>query len=213
MGEALGSGLVKKYSDLKWSVLEKFPASAEKAKSLGAILADSLASLAKTSEVLIIAIKPQDIPGLMKELKPYITPSHTIISLAAGLKTSYFQEALGTLQVIRFMPNLAAKAGKSLVGVAFGDGVDSARGDSALEIASSLGQGSLVPEKLMSAVTGISGSGLAFVFEFIHALALGGVREGLPYSQALDFALATVEGAVALLRQTGEHPSAMGEPP
>jgi len=209
MGEALGSGLSMKYGDLKWTVLEKFAPAAEKALSLGAQVVDNLQKLAGQSEVLIVAIKPQDIPEMLKNLAPWIKPEHTIISIAAGLKTTFFQEKLGTHQVVRYMPNLAAKAGKSLVGVAFGQGLDPQRGELALEIASSLGQGSLVPEKLMSAVTGISGSGLAFVFEFIHALALGGVREGLPYPQALDFSLATVEGAAALLRQSGEHPSAM----
>lgn len=209
MGEALGAGLAAGHPDLIWSVLEKYPAAGEKARNLGAHLVEDLAELADRSRVLIVAVKPQDIPGLLKELRPHIRPKHTVISLAAGLKTSYFQESLGTAQVVRFMPNLAAKAGKCLVGVAFGSGLEEARGALAMEIAGALGKGSLVPEKLMSAVTGISGSGLAFVFEFIHALALGGVREGLPYPQALDFALATVEGAVALIESTGEHPTAL----
>lgn len=210
MGEALGAGLKARYgSELKLGVLEKFPPSADKAQALGAVIFQSLEVLARESEILIVAIKPQDIPGLLVELKPLIRPVHTVISLAAGLKTSYFQEALGTQQVVRYMPNLAAKAGKSLVGVAFGVGLEESRGTRALEIATALGKGSLVPEKLMGAVTGISGSGIAFVFEFIHALALGGVREGLPYPQALDFALSTVEGAAALVRSTGEHPVAL----
>lgn len=208
MGEALGAGLKTRSGEFKLLVLEKVPVLQEKALALGATLAPDLAALAE-ADVLIVAIKPQDIPGLLKDLAPQVKPRHTIISLAAGLKTAYFQDALGTPQVARYMPNLAAKAQKSLVGVAFGAGLDPQRGTLVLEIAGALGQGSLVPEKLMSAVTGISGSGLAYVFEFIHALALGGVREGLPYPQALEFALYTVEGAAALVRQTGEHPTAL----
>ena len=66
----------------------------------------------------------------------------------------------------------------------------------------------VIPEKLMAAITGLSGSGIAFVFHFVHALALGGVREGFPYPQALEHALDTIDGATALLRSTGDHPIA-----
>lgn len=208
MGEALGAGLVAQHPGLNLTVFEKVPELALKAqKTYGAQLVDNLRDLAEASEIIIIAIKPQDIPSMLVELRPFAAKK-SFISIAAGLKTSLFQEKLDTDQVIRFMPNLAAKVGKSLVGIAHGNGVSPIFEKAAIEIAAAIGTPAVMPEKLIAAITGVSGSGIAYVFHFIHALAMGGVREGFPYAKALEYALATVEGAVELLKLTGEHPIA-----
>lgn len=208
MGEAIGAGLTKQNPGLSLTVYEKVADLARKAQTAyGAQVVESLRELAAGSEVIIIAIKPQDIPAMLVELRPFAA-GKAFISIAAGLKTSLFQEKLDTDQVIRFMPNLAAKVGKSLVGIAHGNGVSPAFEKTAIEIASAIGTPAVIPEKLMSAITGISGSGIAYVFHFIHALAMGGVREGFPYAKALEYALSTVEGAVELLKSTGDHPIA-----
>jgi len=175
---------------------------------LGAKIVDNLQDLISQVDTVMICIKPQDFSGFLGQLAPFVQGKQ-VISLAAGVTTASIQKALNLHNVVRFMPNLAARTGTCLTGVAAGAGASEEFITEALEISSAGGSGTLVPERLMAAVTGISGSGLAFVFEFIHALSMGGVREGLPYPQALDFALATTEGAVQLLRQTKEHPAAM----
>lgn len=107
------------------------------------------------------------------------------------------------------MPNLAASAGASVVGVCFSKNAPEELKKAATDLASALGHPLLLAEKQMSAITGLSGSGIAYVFEFVHALAIGGVRNGIPYSESLEAALAVLEGAVAVLRESGVHPQEM----
>lgn len=208
MGEALAHGLARKKLVTEIHVLERNPVARGKLqKNKRFTLQPSLEALVAASSIIVISIKPQDIPALLAQLRP-MAQGKAFISLAAGLGTAWFQKELGVDQVVRFMPNLAAKVGKSLVGVTSGAGCGPTFAEQAEAIAGSLGRAVVLPEKLMSAITGLSGSGIAFVFHFVHALSMGGVREGFPYAKALQHALDTIDGAVALLRETGEHPIA-----
>lgn len=206
MGEAVALGLVRN----KLAAVHVFQTEgvnrAKALKNKKLTVHDSLASLVAASGIVVIAIKPQGIPPLLEELKP-LAGGRSFISVAAGLPTSTFQNELGS-DVVRFMPNLAAAVGRSVVGVSSGTGCSAEFTEQALAIARAIGSAVLIPERLMAAVTGLSGSGIAFVFHFVHALALGGVREGFAYPQALTLALDTVDGAVKLLQETKEHPSA-----
>ena len=206
MGEALALGLARKNLCVEVGVFEtnaQTLAKAAKQKKLK--VHGSLESLVEASSILVLAIKPQDIPSLLARLRP-LAHGKSFISIAAGLPSAFFQKELGIDQVVRFMPNLAAKVGKSLVGVSPGANCGPAFTEQAMSIAGAVGRAVALPEKLMAAITGLSGSGIAFVFHFVHALAMGGVREGFPYPQALEHVLDTLDGAVALLRETGEHP-------
>jgi len=208
MGEALALGLVRKNLAPAVGVFETNPqAKAKASKNKKLTVHDTLEALVEACSILVIAIKPQDIPALLARLRP-LAHNRGVISLAAGLGSAFFQKELGVDQVVRFMPNLAAKVGKSLVGVSPGTECGPTFAEQALAIAGSVGRAVLLPEKLMAAITGLSGSGIAFVFHFVHALAMGGVREGIAYPQALEHALDTIDGAVALLRSTGDHPIA-----
>ncbi len=208
MGEALAVGLAKKNLATAVGVFEMNPQTRSKAyRNKKLTVHETIEALVEASTILVIAIKPQDIPGLLAKLRP-LAHGKAFISLAAGLGTASFQKELGVEQVVRFMPNLAAKVGKALVGVSPGTDCGPVFAEQALKIAGALGRAVPLPEKLMSAITGLSGSGIAFVFHFAHAMALGGVKEGFAYNQALEHALDTIEGAVALLRETGEHPIA-----
>lgn len=208
MGEALAVGLAKKNLTPAVGVFEANPAARAKAqKNRKLTVHDTLESLVEASAIVVIAIKPQDIPALLARLRP-LAHGRAFISLAAGLGSHYFQKELGVDQVVRFMPNLAAKVGKSLVGLSPGPDCGPAFAEQAQSIAGAIGRPVVLPEKLMAAITGLSGSGIAFVFHFVHALTMGGVREGFPYPQALEHALDTIDGAVALLRETGDHPIA-----
>lgn len=206
MGEALAVGLARKNLASVVGVYETNPPARTKAqRNKKLTVHETLESLVEASAILVIAIKPQDIPALVARLRPHVH-GKAFISLAAGLGTAFFQKELGTEQVVRFMPNLAAKVGKALIGVSPGPECGPSFAEHALAIAGAVGRAVLLPEKLMAAITGLSGSGIAFVFHFVHALALGGVREGFAYPQALEHALDTMDGAVALLRDTGDHP-------
>jgi pyrroline-5-carboxylate reductase len=117
MGNAFAAGLTEK--GLNWGAFEKVPSLAEKVKLQGGLYFDSLEKLAKSCEALILAIKPQDMDDLLKELKESLE-NQLVISIAAGLSLSYYQEKLQTTHnLVRFMPNLAAKVQKASVGVSF----------------------------------------------------------------------------------------------
>ncbi|NBF40688.1 MAG: pyrroline-5-carboxylate reductase [Spirochaetes bacterium] len=207
MGEAIVSGLKARNPELELGIVEV--SEERKAAAIEAHGArdftESLAHLVSFSDVVVLAIKPQDVEAMIERLEP-ISSELRLVSILAGTPLSRFTDALSSRNISRFMPSLAAKVGRAVVGVSFAEGADDDFRDAALEVARAIGTPQEIPEKLMSAVTGVSGSGLAFTFEFIHSLALGATRAGLPYPQALAASLDVLEGATALIRETGEHP-------
>ncbi len=157
----------------------------------------------KASDLILLCVKPADMAGTIHELEG----SKQYISIAAGLSTarlnSYFKTKKAALA--RVMPNLSASIGKGVSAVYCGQ---KDLRDRALSIFSSIGFAFPVEkEDLMHAITGLSGSGPAYVFAFIHALAEGGVLSGLSYPNALEIAAHTVKNAAIMLLETGKHPS------
>ena len=206
MGEALAAGLRERQPDCELAVYEKVEAQSRlAAERYGAKVCATLAEIAAASEILIVAVKPQNTDELLAGLKS-VSRGARVISIVAGKRIAYFQERLGTDQVVRFMPNLAAREGKAAVGVSCATTVQADFRSQALQIAESVGIAVEVGEELLAAITGISGSGLAYAFAFVHAMALGGVQAGLSYPTALAVSLEVAEGAVALLKKSGEHP-------
>ena len=207
MGSAIAEGLTARYPEVKLSVMDKIPAKQQAARSIGAEITNSYQDLFASADIIIIAVKPRDLDRFCTEAGPYAQNSE-IISVAAGKSISYFQENLNTKQVIRFMPNLSAKVQASPVAVAVPENGDDNFRKKALAVAEAIGTPYELPEHLLSAFTGLSGSGIAYVFSFIHALALGGTQAGIAYPRSLAIALDTLMGAGKLLQETGEHPSA-----
>ncbi|MFP4067234.1 MAG: pyrroline-5-carboxylate reductase [Spirochaetaceae bacterium] len=210
MGEAIAAGLRAQNPAAELGVIdvsrERLRAAVD---TYGAReFADALPELIEWSELVVLAIKPQDLEPMLGELSRH-GKGLNLISILAGTPLSRFTERLPAANVARFMPSLAAKVGKAVVGVSFAEGVGREFRESTLEVARTIGTPQEIPEKLMSAVTGVSGSGLAFTFNFIHALALGATRSGMPYPQALTATLDVLDGATALLRETREHPIAL----
>jgi pyrroline-5-carboxylate reductase len=204
MGSAIAAGIVREKAGFSVIATEKKYDRALVAKKQKIDLYDPKNLVAK-SDIIIIAVKPQELGVLTAEIGPHTKGKH-IISIAAGTKITYFVEKLGTEKVTRFMPNLAAAERSSLTGIAFGPGVDDEFKKDCTAIAASFGTAIELPESLMPAVTGLSGSGIAFVFSFVHAMALGGVSQGIPYPQALDIAIATIKGAATVLSKGNDHP-------
>ncbi|MBN1413183.1 MAG: pyrroline-5-carboxylate reductase [Spirochaetales bacterium] len=206
MGSAVAAGLKKQGLDVRIGVREVMEDKARLAKEeYGLEIFKSNRDLLDFADVSILAIKPQELDGLFKEIKGQAADKK-IISIAAGRKIEYFQKGLNTPFVTRFMPNIAAIEGKALVGIAYGDKVDEGFKAECRQIAGAIGTPCEIKESLMSAVTGLSGSGIAFVFSFIHALALGGVQCGINYDKAVEIAVATVEGAAALVKSGKKNP-------
>jgi len=207
MGEAIASGLRTRNPDLELGVVEVSPERREAAVATHGArdFTDSLAHLVSFSDVVVLAIKPQDAEPMLERLAP-ISSNLKLVSILAGTPLSRFRSRLDTTNLARFMPSLAAKVGKAVVGVSFVEGAEEEFRELTLDVARAIGTPQEIPEKLMSAITGVSGSGLAFTFSFLHSLALGATRSGMPYPQALEAALDVLEGATALIRETGEHP-------
>lgn len=171
---------------------------------------ESNADVVAAAEIVILAVKPQQMSGVLAELKTKITPQHLVISIAAGVSTKALAAGLGEqTRIVRVMPNTPCLVGHSASGFAIGGAATSQ--DKALveQLLSAVGVAVAVDEKLLDAVTGLSGSGPAYVYQIIEALSDGGVRVGLPRDVATRLAAQTVLGAAKMVLETGQHPGVL----
>lgn len=157
------------------------------------------------SDIIILAVKPQSLDELLVDLSRF-TKNKKIISFVAGKTISYFQEKTDSDNIVRFMPNIAAAVGKSIVAISPGKKASDDFIKEAVEVAESVGKAIMLSESEMSAFTGLSGCGIAYAFSFIHALALGGTEQGIAYDKSLEIAIQTLEGATALLKKSKKNP-------
>ncbi len=167
------------------------------------------AEVAAASDVIILAVKPGDMRALCETLAG-IKGSRLYLSIAAGISLTNLEAWLGGRQrVIRSMPNTPALVG--IGAAAFARGSKATAKDAALatKILGAVGMADEVAEKLLDAVTGLSGSGPAYIYTVIEALADGGVLMGLPRATALRLAAQTVAGAAEMVLETGKHPAAL----
>jgi pyrroline-5-carboxylate reductase len=158
------------------------------------------------SPVVVLAVKPQLLPQALAEIGGLAQPRHLIISIAAGVTLGVLEEALPACRIIRAMPNTPALVGAGMTCLAPGSRATAPDAALALELFGAVGQAAAVEERLMDAVTGLSGSGPAFVALFIEALADGGVKAGLPRALAHIMAVQTVRGAARLVHEEDLHP-------
>lgn len=177
----------------------------------GSDCSDSPERLFQRTDIVVIAVTPQDLDGLhaLFSRRPAggeLEPGPVIVTLLAGISTDRIRALTGSERVCRMIPNIAAAKRRSLVGICFADSADDECRQRALALAAELGTPLPIAERLMPAATGIGGSGLAFAFRFAHALALGGVAEGMTYDQASRAAAAVLDGAAAMLLDGG-HPA------
>ena len=159
------------------------------------------------SPVVLLAVKPQILPAVLAGVKEFARPWHLIISIAAGVPLKVLEEALPASRIIRVMPNAATLVGAGMAALAPGSGATTEDLALALELFKAVGQAVIVEERLMDAVTGLSGSGPAFVAVFIEALTDGGVKMGLPRALAHTMAIQTVLGTARLCLEEELHPA------
>jgi pyrroline-5-carboxylate reductase len=167
-----------------------------------------------SAEVIILAVKPQQMGEVLDGAGgrgTWAGGRKLIISIAAGIPLSYLQKKLPGHSVVRAMPNNPALIGQGMTALAKGKRVTNYELRITKKIFEAVGEVVEVPEKLMDAVTGLSGSGPAFVYQLIEVMAAGGVKAGLPKKIAARLALQTVYGAAATVKETGRDPEELRE--
>jgi len=162
--------------------------------------------VARGSEVVILAVKPQDIAPVLEEIGE---TDRLVISIAAGVCLQRLQDRLPRARVVRVMPNTPCLVGEMAAGYALGSRVTERDGRVVSDLLSAAGRAVALPEELLDAVTGLSGSGPAFVALLIEAFAAAGVSQGLPEAVAMELTLQLFKGTVCLLQETGMSPAAL----
>lgn len=173
----------------------------------GAQLVDSNEQLLAKADIVILAVKPQVMPTVLPELASYATDQHVFVSIAAGITLSKLAELLPTGKLVRVMPNTPCLVGLGASCYSLGRGATSAEGQLVQQILDSVGYATQVEENLLDAVTGVSGSGPAFIYTVVEAMAAAGADMGLPADLALKLATETARGAAEMLRTTGSSPA------
>jgi pyrroline-5-carboxylate reductase len=163
---------------------------------------------ARQSDLILLGVKPFQVPDLVEQIKPALTTEKTIVSFAASVKTLSIEEAAGMeIAVMRAMPNTPSALGAGAAGLCRGRFVKPEQMELAQRIFETVGRVVVVDEKHMDAVTGLSASGPAYIYIIIEALAEAGVKVGLPRDTATQLAAQTVFGAGKMVLETGYHPA------
>jgi pyrroline-5-carboxylate reductase len=184
------------------------PLRAAIAKELGIKTEAENSKLCEFADIVILAVKPQILDSVVKEITAAVGTTKLVISVAAGVPLSRIEANLAPgARVVRVMPNIPCVVGAGASGYAAGAGTTRADLDKVASVLSSFGIALPVEEKYLDAVTGLSGSGPAYVFLFIEALADGGVQVGLSRDVALKLALQTVYGSARMALETVKHPA------
>ena len=169
-----------------------------------------IAKVVEESDVLMIATKPYDIATVLKAAEIEKFPNKLLISVAAGVTIETMDKLTGhKCRIVRSMPNTPSLVGKGATAYCLGERCDDSDREIVNSLLSSVGLALEVQEKLMDAVTGVSGSGPAYIYLVIEAMADGGVRAGLPRADAIKLAAQTVSGAAEMVLVTGEHPGVL----
>lgn len=162
---------------------------------------------AADSEVLILSVKPQYYADAIAEIRDFVREDQLIITIAPGKTLAWLEEQFGKpVKIIRTMPNTPALVGEGMTAACVNQYVTEEEKAYALKILSAFGKVELVPEHLIDAVVAVSGSAPAYVFLFIEAMADAAVAEGMPRTQAYEFAAQAVYGSAKMVMETGRHP-------
>ena len=214
MARALAAGMVRAGVVEAKSIVASDPepaALAEFARHVpGATTVADNARVASHSDIIILAVKPQQMESVLADLRPQIAPGKLVVSVAAGVRLARLAAGLAPgVRLVRVMPNAPCLVGQGASAYCLGPDATPADGVRVAKIFSAVGTAYELEEKLLDAVTGLSGSGPAFVCVVIEAMSDGGVRMGLPRAVATALAVQTVRGAAEMLTVGGEHPAAL----
>jgi pyrroline-5-carboxylate reductase len=213
MATALVRGMIRAGTAAPHAITASDPIEAARmamAAESGVAVVESNVEVAGKSDVLVLAVKPQSMPHVLEKLRHAVTPEHLVISIAAGVSLQTIVDRLGPdRRLARVMPNTPALVGEGAAGFCLGRNALATDEALVLSCLNSVGRAYRVPETLLDAVTGLSGSGPAFVYVMIEALSDGGVRVGLPRDVATALAAQTVLGAARMVLETNAHPGVL----
>ncbi len=209
MGGAIMRAICKKYDVKNIKVTDK---NVELGKAFANETGATFVSTNKEvldADYIFLAVKPQFLSDVFAEIAGIIPTNAVVISMAAGVKLEKLENWAPKARFVRMMPNVCAQIGQAMTAITYKDNIKAEEAATVKEILSSAGKVEQVPEKLMDCVTAVSGSGPAFVFMFIEALADAAVRCGMPRSQAYTYAAQTVYGSAGMVLENGQHPAVL----
>ncbi len=211
MGSALVKGMITR-GGVDSSSVFLYDLNDERKKQLAAefncIPANSYKDFVPDCKYIFIAVKPQDIEGLLYSLKPLVQPEQICISIAAGITISYIESCLFSgAKVIRLMPNTPCLIGEGSIAISTGDTVTDEERRKAESLLKPLGMTVRLPENLMDAATGLSGTGPAYVYLFIETMIDAGVSVGIRRDVASKLVIQNVIGAAKMLDSNAQHPA------
>ncbi len=213
MATALARGFIRAELVSSRQVIGSDPSPAACAafkKETGADTTHSNRDVLEFAKVLVLAVKPDQVGAVLAEVRDRFTASHLLISIAAGVPLAKLEASVGAgARLIRVMPNTPALVGLSATAYAAGKGASPADGELVQRLFSAVGLAFSLKEPLLDAVTGLSGSGPAYIYVAIEALSDGGVAAGLPRDIATKLAAQTVLGSAKMVLETGLHPGTL----
>ena len=207
MGAAITGGIVDAglFAESDIHVFDLDREKLARARTAGHFIHATAGELSESSDIVLVAVKPKDVAEALKAISG-MSPGVLVISVAAGIPLKVLESYLPGRPVIRVMPNAPSMVGAGVSVLARGSKAESEHVDAASKIMGATGFVSELPESLMDAVTGLSGSGPAYVALAIDALSDGGVKMGLPRDVALKLAAQTVYGSARMILKKGLHP-------
>ncbi len=213
MAAALAKGLISARFTAVDSIVASDPHSAARdsfTSQSGARATESNHEVARSSDVLVLAVKPQNVADVLAEIRSEFKPGHLLISIAAGVPLKTLMGFLGsTARLVRVMPNTPCLVGAGAAAFALGGGATASDAELVRRLLTTVGLAFELPEPLLDAVTGLSGSGPAYVYQVIEALSDGGVLVGLSRDVATKLAAQTVLGAAQMVLETGQSPAVL----
>ena len=213
MGEALVTALISYGVVAKEiTISEKRTDRANELVSRYGISVEELSNNVRTSEILLLVVKPQDMADLLRQISPDVKASTTVVSFAAGKKIDFISAGLGgSTPVIRVMPNTPTFVGAGMAAISVGNGVSSTHKDFVAGFLAATGKVVEVSENLQDAVTATSGSGPAYFFAFVEAMIEGAMALGLSKEVATELTVQTFVGSAKLLEESGKSATTLRE--
>lgn len=213
MGETLLSGLIRAGRPVdELLVGEKRPERGAELEERYGVTVLGNVEAAQKADTLALVVKPQDMGELLKEIAPAVRSGQLVVSLAAGITTSFLESHLPAgVAVVRVMPNTPALVDEGMAAISRGSHCDEEHLAEAERLMDSIGKVIRVPEKQQDAVTAVSGSGPAYIMFVVESMIEAGVHLGLPRTTAYDLVVQTLVGSAKLIRETGEHPTVLRE--